>query len=151
MKTLSVAIFNLLVVCNLLITSREISATHKNNSTDPEVMKKKYETWMKRHGRRYRNKQEFEVGFGIYEANLQFIEFHNSKNYSYKLTDNKFADLTNEEFKSIYLGFQPRLREQTEFMYLNHGDLPKSVDWRKKGATTHIKNQGKCGKVSFNI
>ncbi|TKY48910.1 Cysteine proteinase COT44 [Spatholobus suberectus] len=45
------------------------------------------------------NKEEWEVRFEIYRANVQFIEFYNPQNYSYKLTDNKFADLTNKEFR----------------------------------------------------
>ncbi|KAJ1417406.1 Peptidase C1A, papain C-terminal [Sesbania bispinosa] len=142
--TLSIAIINILVMCNLWITASP--AMHKNiNSTDPKVMRERYESWLKRHGRQYRDKEEWEIRFGIYQANVQFIEFHNSQNYSYKLRDNKFADLTNEEFKRTYLGFHPRLHLQTGFRYHKHGDLPKSIDWRKEGAVTHVKDQGSCG------
>ena len=67
---------------------------------------------------------------------------------SYNLTDNKFADLTNEEFVSPYLGFGTRFLPHTGFMYHEHEDLPESKDWRKEGAVTDIKDQGNCGKVS---
>nr|AIA26572.1 cysteine protease [Cicer arietinum]AJA74417.1 cysteine protease [Cicer arietinum] len=145
MKTTITLTLSFAVICNLWITASAYPAMHKNVSTDPEVMKKRYETWLKRHGRHYRNREEFEVRFDIYQSNVEFIEFYNSQNYSYKLTDNRFADLTNEEFKSTYLGYLPRLRVETEFMYHQHGDLPKNIDWRKKGAVTHVKDQGRCG------
>ncbi|XP_045804316.1 zingipain-1-like [Trifolium pratense] len=142
--TLSIVILNL-VVCNLWITASAFPAMQTKTSTDPKVMKKRYETWLKRHGRHYGNREEWEVRFDIYQSNVQFIEFHNSQNHTYKLTDNKFADRTNEEFKSSYLGFLPRLRAQTNFTYHKHGVLPKSVDWRKKSVVTHVKDQGRCG------
>jgi C1A family cysteine protease len=142
--TLSIVILNL-VLCNLWKTATP--AMHTKISTDPEVMKKRYETWLKRHGRHYGNREEWEVRFDIYQSNVQFIEFHNSRNHSYKLTDNRFADLTNEEFKNTYLGFLPRLRVQKNFTYHKHGNLPKSIDWRKKSAVTRVKDQGRCGNL----
>ena len=48
----------------------------------------------------------------------------------------------------MYLGYRPMLHLQTGFMYQKHGDLPKSIDWRRRGAVTHIKDQGHVGKVS---
>ncbi|OIW21007.1 hypothetical protein TanjilG_27352 [Lupinus angustifolius] len=119
---------------------------HKNTSSDTQAMKRRYESWMKQHGRKYKDKEEWEVRFGIYQANVKFIESINSQNYSYKLKDNKFADLTNDEFKSNHLGYrQHRLYSKTRFRYHDHGELPKSIDWRKKGAVTNIKDQGNCG------
>ena len=148
-KTLSIAILYVFVVCNLWITASACPETHKNNSSEAhKVMRRRYESWLKRHGRQYKNKEEWEVRFAIYQANVKFIELTNSQNDSYKLTDNKFADLTNHEFRSAYLGYRPRVRSQTGFRYQEHGELPKSIDWRKKGAVTHIKDQGNCGKDS---
>ncbi|XP_057450709.1 zingipain-2-like [Lotus japonicus] len=148
---LTYTFLTLLMVSNLLITSSasECPPMHKQNSSNLEAMRKRFESWRKQHDRRYENPEEWQVRFSIYQTNLEFIECINSQNNSYYLTDNKFADLTNEEFKSIYLGYgKTRLSSNAGaglFRYHGHGDLPESVDWRKKGAVTGIKDQGTCG------
>ena len=40
----------------------------------------------------------------VYRKNVELIEEFNSGGHSYTLTDNKFADLTNEEFRAKVLG-----------------------------------------------
>ncbi|RDX68343.1 hypothetical protein CR513_52675, partial [Mucuna pruriens] len=138
------AIFNLLILCNAWISASECLAMHKYNSSNLEAMKVRFERWLKQYDRNYKDKEEWEARFGIYQANIKFIECTNSQKNSYNLTDNKFADLTNEEFMSTYLGFGTRLLH-TGFRYNESGDLPRSKDWRKEGAVTDIKDQGNCG------
>ncbi|KAL5130944.1 Vignain [Glycine soja] len=78
-------------------------------------------------------------------SNLEAMRSAKTLKNSYNLTDNKFADLTNEEFVSPYLGFGTRFLPHTGFMYHEHEDLPESKDWRKEGAVSDIKDQGNCG------
>ena len=73
-----------------------------------------------------------------------------NKNLSYKLGLTRFADLTNDEYRSIYLGAKPKKRVlKTSDRYEPRvGDaLPASVDWRKEGVVAAVKDQGSCGKL----
>ncbi|KAL5020404.1 hypothetical protein ScPMuIL_003296 [Solemya velum] len=88
----------------------------------------------------------------IWESNVQKIERHNRLAdegvYTYTLGMNKFADLTPEEFRQKMNGFrmpEKRAEGNTFLPASNTGALPKTVDWRKKGYVTPIKDQGQCG------
>lgn len=113
-----------------------------------------FESWISKHGKIYHNMEEKLHRFEIFRDNVKHIDERNKKLDvdSYWLGLNEFADLSHEEFKSKYLGLKgeaPRRREssEAEFSYRDFDveALPKSVDWRKKGAVTPVKNQGSCG------
>ncbi|RXH71476.1 hypothetical protein DVH24_018831 [Malus domestica] len=106
----------------------------------------KYEQWMARYGRVYTDINEREKRFNIFKENVAFIESSNKDAYKlYKLSVNQFADLTNEEFKASRNGFMGHecSAKTTCFKYENV-TAPPTVDWRKKGAVTPIKDQGQC-------
>lgn len=114
-----------------------------------------FESWISKHSKVYDSLEEKLHRFEIFKDNLKHIDETNKKVSNYWLGLNEFADLSHEEFKNMYLGLKadqtftyPTRREQTsldEFSYRDVADLPKSVDWRKKGAVTVVKNQGSCG------
>ncbi|CAN6572985.1 unnamed protein product [Malus baccata var. baccata] len=109
----------------------------------------RYEQWLTRYGRVYNNVNEKETRFKIFKENVAFIESSNKDaNKPYKLSVNQFADLTNEEFKVSRNGFKGHecSTKTTSFKYENlTASLPATMDWRKKGAVTPVKDQGQCG------
>ncbi|KAK5774285.1 hypothetical protein PVK06_042140 [Gossypium arboreum] len=87
--------------------------------------------------------------FKIFKSSVEFIEsFNAAGNRGYKLSINEFADQTNE-FKAYRNGYgrpqRLKSRKQTSFRYENVTSLPASIDWRKRGAVTPIKDQAQCG------
>ncbi|KAL3845910.1 hypothetical protein ACJIZ3_003313 [Penstemon smallii] len=109
-----------------------------------------FETWIDKHGKAYKNLEEKLHRFEIFKDNLKHIDEKNKVNSNYWLGLNEFADLSHDEFKKMYLGLKvdqlPNRNESPEeFKYRDFEVLPKSVDWRTKGAVTRIKNQGSCG------
>lgn len=128
--------------------------THGDKSawrTDDEVMAI-YEAWLSKHGKAYNGLGEKERRFEIFKDNLRFIDEQNSAgNRTFKLGLNRFADLTNEEYRSTYLGTKPNLKKRVSKRTSDRyeprvGDsLPDSVDWRKEGAVVDVKDQGSCG------
>lgn len=130
----------------------QITASRSLQSEDHHSlisMVKRHEEWMASFGRVYKDSAEKEKRFKIFKENVEFIEDFNNRVSDYKLSVNAFADLTNEEFTASRNGFKPSARKgfgSTPFRYENVTAVPETVDWRKKGAVTPIKDQGQCGK-----
>ncbi|XP_019708079.1 cysteine proteinase mucunain isoform X1 [Elaeis guineensis] len=120
-----------------------------------EEMRLLYEGWLAKHGRADNALGEKERRFEIFKDNVRFIDAHNaaadSGHRSFRLGLNRFADMTNEEYRAVYLGTRPashrrRARLGSDRYRYNAGEeLPESVDWRDKGAVTTVKDQGSCG------
>lgn len=137
--------FSILLVLMLWLPSKAISYEiyNKLQDYDPKAMRERYDKWVEKYGKTYKDGDEKEHRFGIYVSNVQIINQVNSQNLTYNLTDNQFADITNDEFKATYLGYvsPPSITSYASY------DKPynSSVDWRKKGVLTPIKDQSKCG------
>jgi len=123
------------------------SVRGRSSSHELDALWKEYKT---AHGKQYDGQFEI-VRRLIWESNLKHIQHHNLEfdmgKHTYTLGMNAFGDLTNEEFKALYLGTKrPTNTNGTLFLgLLNVNDLPDSVDWRTKGYVTGVKDQGQCG------
>ena len=137
-----------------------ISKNQKKNVNEPagrteDEVKDLYESWLVKYGKNYNGIGEKERRFQVFKDNLRFIDQQNSENRSYKLGLNRFADLTNQEYRSMYLGtrlntnrHRSNRSKSSRYAYRLEGDnLPKSIDWRQKGAVVPVKDQGSCGKL----
>lgn len=101
-------------------------------------------------------------GRKAFEENLQAIQKHNELfdkgKYSFKLSPNSLADLTNTQYLKQYV----RLinAEITQFdqdyilgnTFFEDKNYPASLDWRAKGFNTPPSNQKSCGSCyAFSI
>ncbi|XP_076927609.1 senescence-specific cysteine protease SAG39-like [Bidens hawaiensis] len=140
----------LIIVATMLVFCMWGGHVTSRTLNDQENMIQRHEQWMARYGRVYKDDLEKETRFKVFKNNVAYIEaFNNAGNHAYKLSVNEFADQTNHEFKAIRNGFKfpstPRSGQTTPFRYENVTTVPSSIDWRKKGAVTPIKDQGQCG------
>lgn len=150
--------FTLSLALDMSIVSYDKTHPDKSPQRTNDQVLTMYEEWLVKHGKNYNALGEKEKRFEIFKDNLGFIDEHNSQNLSFRLGLNRFADLTNEEYRTRFLGtrIDPNRRmkkvnskSQTNRYATRVGDkLPESVDWRKEGAVVKVKDQGSCGKHS---
>nr|KYP48321.1 Cysteine proteinase RD21a [Cajanus cajan] len=150
---LLLALFALSSASDMSIISYDKGHADKGRWRSDEEVMSLYEQWVMKHGKAYNALGEKEKRFQVFKDNLRFIDLHNSANRTYRLGLNRFADLTNQEYRARYLGVKidPNRRMLKGRTPSNRyaprvGDkLPDSVDWRKEGAVVPIKDQGSCG------
>lgn len=125
---------------------------HERDLASEDSLWDLYERWRSHHTVS-RSLEDKHKRFNVFKHNVMHVYWVNLQDKPYKLKLNKFADLTNHEFRSLYAGskvghhrmFRGARRGSESFMYKDFTPVPPSVDWRMKGAVTNVKDQGQCG------
>jgi cathepsin L len=114
------------------------------------------------HNKQYDTDFEERFRMKVYYENKRKVDRHNQHfergNRTFELGPNEYSDMLPHEFVRTMNGFKGALNKklksdpESPFQFLTtafiaplHVDVPKSIDWRTKGAVTPVKNQGHCG------
>jgi len=93
--------------------------------------------------------EDFQVRFDIFKKNVDYVENWNAQGSSTVLGLNKFADLSNAEYRRIYLGTRvdgtTALAQEKKNPFVLKSAIADEIDWRTQGVLTGIKDQGQCG------
>merc|ERR1711907_586671 len=107
-----------------------------------------FKSFVATYNKSYTDAAEFDYRLSVFNQTLQIIQERNAEGEAEHGTT-KFADLTREEFRAMYLGYNPEHRsedpESTEILPTLHTSSVASVDWRNKGVLTPVKDQAQCG------
>lgn len=149
-------LFTLLLSYSCVLAQNTKNAIVSNDDSSPNddipvIFQKSleyiFEEWNTKYGKNYQNALEHRYRFAVFAQNYAEVEYRNSLNRTFTLALNKFADLTNDEFRSNHLsGFASHHSTKKYNTKMNDYEvLPEEVDWTQKGAVTAVKNQGQCG------
>ncbi|XP_002533962.2 low-temperature-induced cysteine proteinase [Ricinus communis] len=121
-----------------------------------ERVKELFQQWKEKHRKVYKHVEEAEKRLENFRRNLKYVVEKNQKKKNlgsaHTVGLNKFADMSNVEFRQKYLSKvkKPIKKRNNNLMTSRQRNLqscvaPSSLDWRKKGVVTPVKDQGDCG------
>jgi len=117
------------------------------------TLNQQWNLWKQTNNKQYSNAEE-QVRRVTWESNLKIVQEHNLEAdlgvHTFWLGMNAYADLTINEFVKVMNGYNATMRGQRtqdrhSFIFNPSLQLPDTVDWRKEGYVTAIKDQGQCG------
>jgi cathepsin F len=123
------------------------AAITTNNNTDPlSEIETEFRGFITKYGRVYETDAEYARRFEIFQENAAKNAWKNSLKTGATYGVNQFADLSEQEFRNLYLSHIPTADwKPKNVATVRKGAIPTAFDWRTKGAVTHVKNQGQCG------
>lgn len=107
---------------------------------------KEFNDFKLKYNKTYADANEESLRFNIFSCNMRIAKDLQEMNPYANFGTNEFSDMTAEEFKirhnaEKYYGKHKNYSKfNKKLEYVNH-----SIDWRKLGAVTSVKNQGNCG------
>jgi cathepsin L len=135
----------------LILAAALIAVSSAASLFDPS-MDLYWQAFKTQHNKKYADDFEESQRRLIWEKNVQFINKHNLEaslgQHTFTVKMNKFGDLTNKEFVTMMNGFNGTKSMFTKsgnptFLVPSNVQIPDSVDWRKQGYVTPIKDQGR--------
>ena len=138
------ALIGLVAVCCVILTYSSAPSTQTFLLDTDSLNESYFKMHLEKFGKSY-SSSEYEARLRIFNDNMGYIRKVNSMNKDWYLTPNQFTDLSNEEFRKIYLPKKmfPEINESIESE--SNLQYPTSVNWVTAGAVTPVKNQGQCG------
>ena len=107
-----------------------------------------FHDFMSVHNKSYSSKEEYKKRYNIFRNNMKIVEKLQAMELGsavYGATH--LADLTQEEFKRNFLGYNRNVGDGDDIHWppadIPDIALPDSWDWRDHGAVTEVKNQGR--------
>jgi cathepsin L len=104
-----------------------------------------FASWTTTHKKAYASPEEHAYRLSVFAANADFVRKWDANARGFTVGLNLFADLTNEEFRAMYNGLNISVTIGEVKQTVPRVGIPASVDWRKEGIVTPVKNQRQCG------
>ena len=110
------------------------------------LMYTNFQKFITKYGKNYKSMNEYLARYEVFRRNVAQVLSETPKAFTQGIT--KFSDMTQQEFKKIYLNLNYDAMALANFEPVTVEDTnaaPSSYDWRNQGRVSAVKDQASCG------